>query len=64
MFKQDALFHVQFFDGKNTCTIYNCAWNNFSINCQPGALVTGSLSFQSNNGYQENLLISNQDLNK
>ena len=64
MFHPNALFHLQFFDGKNTCTLYNCMWSNFSINCQPGALVTCSLSFQSNNGYNQNLCIINQDLMK
>ena len=62
MFKRNSVFHVQFFDGQNTCTVYNCVWNSFSINCQANSLVTCSLSFQSNNGYCEDLLIDRKQL--
>ena len=63
MFQRRSLFHIQFFDGMHTCTLYNCVWNSFSINCQANSLITGSLAFQSNNGYCENLMITkNKDV--
>lgn len=63
MFQRSSLFHVQFFDGMHTCTLYNCVWNSFSISCQANSLITGSLAFQSNNGYCENLMITkNKDV--
>lgn len=61
-FSRQHVFHMQFFDGNRTCTLLNCVWNNFSINCQPNSLVTASLSFQSNNGFNPELFIVNKDL--
>ena len=61
-FSRQHVFHMQFFDGNRTCTLLNCVWNNFSINCQPNSLVTASLSFQSNNGFNSELFIANKDL--
>jgi len=58
-FARDAIFDVQFFDGRRTCTIYNCVWSALSIQAQPNSLVTGSISFQTNNGYNSDLLIYN-----
>ena len=55
------LFDVLFFDGKQRCRIGNCMWTNISINCQPGALVTASISFQSNNNFKQNLQIDTTD---
>jgi hypothetical protein len=52
IFSPLSLFDVLFFDGKNRCCIGNCMWTNISINCQPGALVTASISFQSNNNFK------------
>ncbi len=61
-FDRNAIFDVQFFDGKRTCSIYNCVWNSISINAQPNSLVTGSISFQSNNGYHSNLFLYNDNV--
>ena len=61
-FKRSSIFHVQFFDDMKTCSVYNCAWNSFTINGQPNSLVTGILNFQSNNGYSANLHVLNKDV--
>lgn len=63
-FKRSSIFHVQFFDGMKTCTMFNCAWNGFSISGQPNSLVTAVINFQSNNGYSEGLHVLNEDVKK
>lgn len=55
------LFDVLFFDGQKRCSIGNCMWTSISINCQPGALVTASISFQSNNNFKQDLQITSTD---
>ena len=54
-FNRASLFDVQFYDGRKTCTVRNCAWNNFSINGQPNSAVSVSLGYQTTNGYMEDL---------
>ena len=54
-FNRASLFDVQFYDGRKTCTVRNCAWNNFSISGQPNSAVSVSLGYQTTNGYMEDL---------
>lgn len=54
-FRRNSIFHVQFFDGKRTCTVRNCAWSDFSISGSPNSAVRASMNFQSNNGYRSDL---------
>lgn len=61
LYKRNSLFSLQFYDGKKTCTVYNCSWTSISINGQPGSMVSVSIGYQSNNGYMENLVISGTD---
>ena len=61
-YKRNSLFSLQFYDGKKTCTVYNCSWTGISINGQSGSMVNVSIGYQSNNGYMENLVISDTDL--
>ena len=56
-FKRDTLFTVSFFDGQNVCLLVNCVWSNIQIQCSPNSLVTVSISYQSNNGYVDDLQI-------
>ena len=60
-FKRNSIFELQFFDGTNTCTIYNCVWSSFSISGNPNSAVTASISFQSNNGFKDDLIVENQN---
>ena len=61
LFKRDTLFSVQFYDGKKTCTVYNCAWTSISIQGSANSMVNTDISFQTNNGFSENLVIHNMD---
>lgn len=44
-------FEIIMFDNGKQCSMTNCVWSSFSIQCSPNSLVTVSISFQSNNGY-------------
>ena len=50
-------FDLIMFDGKRQCSIANCVWSSFGIQCSPNSLVTVSLSFQSNNSYLNELQV-------
>ena len=61
-FERDVIFSMSFFDGQNTCVVTNCVWSSFQIQCAPNSLVTVSMSYQSNNGYVDDLQIfQNED---
>jgi len=60
-FKRDTIFTLSFFDGQNTCIVANCVWSNFQIQCSPNNLVTASITYQSNNGYVDDLQIFRND---
>lgn len=62
-YDRNGLFSLQFFDGQNTCTVRNCVWNSLGISCSPGGTVKVSISFQSNNGYEDDLQINSYNLN-
>lgn len=61
LYKRNSLFSLQFYDGKKTCTVYNCSWTSVSITGQAESMVNVSISFQSNNGYRSDLIISGTD---
>lgn len=48
-------FEIIMFDNGRQCSMTNCVWSSFSIQCSPNSLVTVSISFQSNNGYLSEL---------
>ena len=56
-FERDTIFSMSFFDGQNVCSVTNCVWNSLQIQCQPGNLVTMSISYQSNNSYMDELQV-------
>ena len=56
-FERDTIFSMSFFDGQNVCSVTNCVWNSLQIQCQPGNLVTMSISYQSNNSYMDALQV-------
>lgn len=62
-FRRNSIFHLQFYDGKRTCTARNCVWSDFSISGSPNSAVRSSLNFQSNNGYKDDLDVKNGNLN-
>lgn len=62
-FSRSSWFWVSFFDGQNTMLMPNCVWSSVTITCAPNSLVTMSISFQSNNGYLEELQISSGNAN-
>ena len=63
-FSRSSWFWVSFFDGQNTMLMSNCVWSSVTITCAPNSLVTIGISFQSNNGYLEELQISNGNANE
>lgn len=63
-FSRSSWFWVSFFDGQNTMLMPNCVWSSITITCAPNSLVAMSISFQSNNGYLEELQISNGNANE
>lgn len=63
-FERDTIFSMSFFDGQNTCVVTNCVWSSFQIQCSPASLVNVSMSFQSNNGYVDDLQVLRQDTDK
>lgn len=56
--KRNTVFNMQFYDGQNTCTAYNCMWNSIKISCQAESIPTMSISFISNNASNPNLSVS------
>lgn len=54
-FERESLFSVMFYDGNEACRVTNCVWSNIGIQCSPGNHVNMSISYQSNNGYEDDL---------
>lgn len=46
---------ITMYDGRDIYTLPKCVWQSFSISCQPNSICTSSLSFQSLNGWVENI---------
>ena len=61
-FNRAALFDVQFYDGRKTCTVRNCSWNSFSVSGQPNSTVSASIGYQSTNGYLNDLDVKSGSL--
>ena len=57
LFSRSSWFSVTFFDGERRCGISNCVWSNLTISCASGGAATMSISYMSNNGYQDRLLV-------
>ena len=62
-FKRNSIFHIAMCDGENTLSIANCVWSNFNITGEPNSTVNISISFLSNNGYKNDMVLSEGDLN-
>ena len=56
-FERNSFFSMAFYDGQNVCAVTNCVWSSCTITCAPGSLVTVSLSYQSNNGYMDDIQV-------
>lgn len=57
-FKRYSLFNLSMNDGNSTLVANNCCWSSISVNCGISQIPTGSISFQSNNGFTEDLSIT------
>lgn len=63
-FAKNKKFEVIIHDGINEVTISNCMWQSINLQCQPSALVTVSISFQSDNEGNENLNVKKTSMSE
>lgn len=57
MFKRNSWIAIEIFDQQQVIKIFNCVWENVTISCASNSLVSMSISYQTNNGYSENLQV-------
>jgi hypothetical protein len=53
LFDRDSWIEIDFFDASGYMSITNCVWESITITCASNSLVTMSISYQSNNGYED-----------
>jgi len=57
-FKRYGLFNLSLHDGDANLVANNCCWSNITVNGGVSQIPTCSISFQSNNGFTEDLSIT------
>lgn len=58
LFRRNSHFSVVLCDGELTLVVPNCVWNNLSIAGDESSIATMSISFQSNNGYVDDMQLA------